>query len=103
MKRVLLTKLTEHGDGTITRDLDNPVRCDRCRHWGDPARNFLGPTERGYRKVGTERICGRIGLAQWIGPDPTPEIGAYTEDASGYKADLWTFPDFGCPLFKANE
>lgn len=51
-----------------------PVRCDRCKHWGDDP-------ESGQE----DRICLQI-------------VGAYTGQRGEHP--LSTFPDFGCALFE---
>jgi len=71
-------------------------RCKDCKHWkpsDDP--HYLGDDA-------PHRTCDRIILAGWFGDEhEQPAPLAFTQDGSGYKAVLWTAPDFGCVLFEA--
>lgn len=74
--------------------------CRDCKHWGTVPYEYFEDADEG-QAVGDEntsfhRICGRIRLLEFQS-NPHPRR-AFTRDGSGYKADLWTAPDFGCTL-----
>ncbi len=64
--------------------------CDSCKHWDK--------TESGYEQYGK---CVKIHLGGSQCPESDVDLGgtpAFTEDGSGYKADLFTLSSFGCTL-----
>jgi len=67
------------------------ITCKDCKHWG------TGPNYDRYEPDGEHphRICALIVLGSRY-DEGASQLPAYTEDASGYKADLFTRPDFGC-------
>ncbi len=62
---------------------DDPVRCDRCRHWGRPG------------DLGDARICQKINTRN--------ETIARVEGDCGEFAELRTDECFGCALFEAKS
>lgn len=74
--------------------------CKDCKHW-DSGSDANGYTEKGY---GT---CNKIHLGgSMVSDDEEVDLGqklAFTEDGSGYKADLITLPTFGCLLWESKQ
>jgi len=88
-------------------------RCEECAHWVDPE-------EWDVRQAGMGR-CDRIrhenphqllGVG-WVMHDDTEKLALRTRnaaeamaivvDGSGYRADFYCRPDFGCVLWKSVE
>ena len=89
-------------------------KCRTCRHWTSP--NNMTPWEREFGSFGRyshpdeekqlkddcHRVCfGILHVCEASGIEPIPV--AYTSDASGYMADLWTAPEFGCALWEQGQ
>jgi hypothetical protein len=84
------------------------VNCRTCKHWKAPEHNAIDyPLERYEDPDNFEsaprddqhqhRLCRAVKrVDRYDEPKPTPK--AFTQDASGYMALLWTAPDFGCVL-----
>lgn len=87
------------------------ARCDVCRHWdsGLERQRFAGIYEDGSEdyeeeKFPDHRKCLMVVHLQHEGTDPADATRpAYTMDASGFQADLWTRTTFGCALFAAKD
>lgn len=79
------------------------MTCKQCKHWARSRDGYGNVIEDdandGY--LGRHRLCEQITLRDphpvLLGEDPPL---AYTQDASGYQADVWTSPDFSCALFE---
>jgi len=66
--------------------------CATCRHWAYEPRDAATPVESAPHEK-----CGAIVL--FWGFDGTQAVPrAFTSDADGHRADLWTAPDFSCAL-----
>lgn len=77
-------------------------KCANCKHWKDDPENYRmarsGAVDPPWTDPPSHRLCLRIGL---IGRVWKENPIAYTADASGYQADLWTSAEFGCSLWEA--
>lgn len=73
--------------------------CETCEFWTTTAelqkRYGYHEPEAVESDVGKYRVCKRIVLNDHIGSRKRLPL-AYTQDASGYRADLWTRPEFSC-------
>jgi hypothetical protein len=82
--------------------------CRDCKHWTLDAEQYqyydpeLPENEWGEQNGETpHKVCGLIGLID-LRANPAG-MRAFTQDASGYSAKLWTAPDFGCALWASRE
>jgi len=92
------------------------MKCKDCKHWGEHPRDACEPELlRIYGEAFAEkyveggpppphRMCGRVLHAFDHSRAAAPILAlarddlAYMMDASGYMADLWSGPEFGCEL-----
>jgi hypothetical protein len=88
------------------------MNCRDCKHWKVPADLPDYPLERyvdmdqPYEALPRDaqhqhRLCSAVPRVDYYIPHPDPPPLAFTQDASGCMALLWTAPDFGCVLFEA--
>lgn len=73
--------------------------CKACRHWDLEGDAYDHYDNHGEDVSGHARICLKVVHSGQSEPDAL----AYVTDASGYKANLWCDPTFGCALFEAKE
>lgn len=79
------------------------INCRDCKHWALDAERYeyfdpALPEKEDYGPEGEtpHKVCGKIKLVD-LRENPG-NVRAFTQDASGYSAKLWTAPDFGCVL-----
>jgi hypothetical protein len=73
--------------------------CASCKHWGSGEPYVYYDPENHDDEINTpHRVCGLVRLVD-LRQSPG-DVKAFTQDASGYTANLWTAPDFGCALYE---
>ena len=85
-------------------------KCRTCRHWGEveflcDREGVYGDECDDYDTPAPHRMCGRIlhAFAKRDGLPAAKDDAVYLMDCSGYAANIWTAPDFGCALWGAND
>lgn len=88
-------------------------RCSACKHWGEEAdapdspmslRLDMNDDYPEPAPVAPHRKCLKVVHLHTEGTSMTDVTRpAYLMDPSGYRADIWTRPEFGCAEFEGKE